>query len=124
MYRCVYYVSYVIQSERIERAMSKMVSARIPDAMYEQANHCLQELKSSPSELIKAAFDYLIEHQTLPPVQNFNDAKQNRELDYETREHLKQAFRSCTLGVNYSNDINQEKEEIRSAKVSKYEALA
>jgi len=40
--------------------MSKMISARIPDALYSQASIQLASLGASTSDLVNAAFEYVL----------------------------------------------------------------
>ena len=46
--------------------MSKMISARIPDALYSQASIQLASLGASTSDLVNAAFEYVLEEHALP----------------------------------------------------------
>mgnify|MGYP001092759146 CR=1 FL=1 len=46
--------------------MSKMVSARIPDALFDQGSAQLEDLGVTPSELIKAAYEYVVKERALP----------------------------------------------------------
>lgn len=106
--------------------MSKMVSARVPDAIYDQVSAQLAELGSSPSELVNSAFEYVLQEKKLPSVPQAEPKKQVRKLSQEQRARLKRFFDRCTLDptVKIPSDIEHDKRMLAEALREKYEALA
>lgn len=68
--------------------MSKMVSARIPDALFDQGCARLEELGATQTQLVKAAFDYLLEERSLPQVSRKKRAVARRRLTKEQKQTL------------------------------------
>lgn len=102
--------------------MSRMISARVPDALYEQGSIQLEELGASTSELVHAAFEYLLqEHQLPKPTKRVSEKK--RVLAKDAKKRLKMMFDACTLNVAVPNDIASDKQLVREARGAKYEAL-
>ena len=106
--------------------MSKMVSARVPDAIYDQVSAQLAELGSSPSELVNSAFEYVLQEKKLPAAPKAAPKKQVRKLSQEQRARLKRFFDGCTLDptVKIPADIEYDKRMLAEALREKYEALA
>lgn len=102
--------------------MSKMVSARIPDAVYDQVNSQLRSLGFSPSELINAAFEYFLSERKMP--ESSQSPAGQRKLGKEDVERLRKFIQSSTLNIEISPDVKQDKRIVRESKVAKYEALA
>lgn len=103
--------------------MSKMISARVPDALYEQGSIQLEELGASTSELVHAAFEYLLqEHQLPTPTKK--TAEKKRVLAKDAKERLKKLFAACTLNATVPSDIASDKRLAREARGAKHEALA
>lgn len=102
--------------------MSKMVTARVPDAIYESACNTLHEIGSSPSELINAAFEFVLKEGALPSRQAA--PKRPRRLNKKQKAKLRQLFATCTLGVDSVDDVEDDKRIAREARAGKYEALA
>ena len=103
--------------------MSRMISARVPDALYEQGSIQLEELGASTSELVHAAFEYLLqEHQLPKPTKKASEKK--RVLAKDAKGRLKKMFAACTLNAAVPNDIASDKQLAREARGGKYEALA
>ena len=113
-------MSYVIHFGGL---MSKMISARVPDAVYEQALSQLDRLGANPSDLVNAAFEYLVEERALPKPSTAKAVK-TRALSREQRHKLSSFFRSCTIEVAMPTDVSYDKRVIAEAKGAKYEALA
>ncbi len=103
-------------------SVSRMVSARVPDAVYESACAKLKEIGSSPSELINSAFDFVLKSGTLP--NETRDKRRPQRLNKKQAMRLKQVFADCMLGVNPVDDIEDDKRIAHEARLEKYEALA
>lgn len=102
--------------------MSKMVSARVPDAVYESACDTLRDIGSSPSELVNAAFEFVLKNKALPS--RGREAQRPRHLNKEQRAKLRQLFADCTLGIGPVDDVADDKRIAREARMAKHEALA
>lgn len=106
--------------------MSKMVSARVPDAIYDQVSAQLAELGSSPSELVNSAFEYVLQEKKLPAAPKAAPKKKVRKLSQEQTERLRRFFAACTLDPpgKIPSDVAYDKKAIAEARRAKYEALA
>lgn len=104
--------------------MSKMVSARVPDALFEQGSLQLEALGSNATELVRAAFEYVLKNKALPTTEPIASKQKQRKLTAEQRKQLQSALRACTLNVNISADIASNKQAVRDARSARYEALA
>lgn len=103
--------------------MSKMVSARVPDAVYDQASAQLASMGASTSELINAAYEYLLHEHDLPRPQQKN-ANTERRLSPAQANKLKELFAACTLDIDIPSDVSYDKQAIRESREAKHEALA
>lgn len=103
--------------------MSKMISARVPDAVFEQASIQLESLGASTSDLVNAAFEYVLSERSLPVVPKKVKANK-RVLTEKMRKELTSLFKGCTLGVSTPADVSHDKEIIRKSRTAKYEALS
>lgn len=104
--------------------MSKMVSARIPDALYDQGCAQLEQLGATQTQLVKAAFDYLLRNRSLPPTSGATQGKKKRALTKEQRDSLAARLAACRLDVRIPGDVAYDKEVIRRAREAKHEALS
>lgn len=103
--------------------MSKMVSARIPSALYEQASSQLADMGSSPTALVKAACEYLLEEHELPTPAKRMAAGTKRNLSAQQRKQLRQKLDACTLHPSIPVDLPYDKQTIADAKSAKHAAL-
>ena len=104
--------------------ITKMVSARVPGAVYDQASVLLSELGASTSELINAAFNYLLREKKLPE----NTAKEStstvRKLTKEQVAELQQKLDACCISsASIPLDVDYIKKVAQEARIAKYEAL-
>lgn len=104
--------------------MSKMVSARIPDALFAQGCAQLEELGATQTQLVKAAFDYLLQERSLPrPLREKKEAVQRR-LSTEQRASLERKLASCQLDISIPSDVGYDKEIAHQGRKAKYEAVS
>ena len=103
--------------------MSKMVSARMPSALYEQASSQLADMGSNPTVLVKAAFEYLLEEHELPTPAKCIAAGTKRSLSAQQRKQLCQKLDACTLHLSIPVDLPYDKQTIADAKSAKHAAL-
>ena len=104
--------------------MSKMVSARVPDAVYEQACAQLADLGSSPTELINAAFEYVVQERRIPKSAANRKKARDRKLTTSERKCMSGRLAACTLDVDIPADVSADKKALADARVAKHEALA
>lgn len=102
--------------------MSKMVTARVPDALFEQGSIQLRSLGATPSELVKAAFEYLLSERALPQG-GACAPRERRELSAEQTERLREALRACSLDLDIPADVAHDKRIAHEVR-SRHEALA
>lgn len=103
--------------------MSKMVSARVPDALYEQVSDQLAEIGSNTSDLVNAAFEYVLKERSLPGSENSLRPK-NRKLSGKQRSELLNLFKNCNLGVSIPDDVSRDKNIAHNSRIAKYEDIA
>lgn len=103
--------------------MSKMVSARIPDALYEQGSLQLEAVGATISELITSAFEYLLKERALPDVAGA-PVSQPRVLSKEQAARLRRTFQNCTLHIDIPTDVSYDKQTARAARESRHETAA
>lgn len=101
--------------------MSKMVSARVPDAVFDQAGIELKALGASPSDLVNAAFEYVLKERKLPGTDESKKAHKTRKLSPARQEKLSQLFQRCTLKVDIPGDVAYDKRAAHAARAGKYE---
>lgn len=104
--------------------MSKMVSARIPDALYDQGCVQLEQLGATQTQLVRAAFDYLLCNRSLPPTSGAAQGKKKRALSKEQRDSLASRLAACRLDIRIPSDVAYDKEVIHKAREAKHEALS
>ena len=102
--------------------MSKMVSARIPDALFAQGCAQLEELGASQTQ--RAAFDYLLKERALPSSSSREEGTTRRALSPEQRRSLERKLASCRLGVSIPSEVAYDKEMAHRGREAKYEAVS
>lgn len=102
--------------------MSKMVSARIPSALYEQASLLMESLGFTTSELVNAAFEYVLKEHALPQVSPSSKDTKKRSLSSKQKGELAEFFEQCTIPVDVPNF--DYKKILREGKIDDYETLA
>lgn len=80
--------------------MDTTVSARIPVAVKERGGEILKELGATPSQLINAAYQYLLANHELPGTKEAHGIPQNihRTPTKEQMEEINQALDAMYLG--------------------------
>lgn len=104
--------------------MSKMVSARIPDALYSQVSMQLSSLGATTSDLMNAAFEYVLENNTLPTARQSKGRQKRRALSKDQRQLIKNVFENCMLDIDIPDDVESDKCYVHAAKAAKYEDIA
>ena len=104
--------------------MSKMISARIPDALYSQASIQLASLGASTSDLVNAAFEYVLEEHALPTTHPAKSKQKKRALSKDQKQLIKSMFKNCMLDLDISDDVEADKRYAQAVRASKYEDIA
>ncbi len=104
--------------------MSKMVSARVPDAVFEQASVTLQQLGATTSELVTAASEYVLQEKQLPVSGSKAAANETRKLSAQKARQIASALQACTLNIDVPSETSYDKTVAAAERSAKYEALA
>ena len=98
--------------------MSKMISARIPDALYSQASIQLA------SDLVNAAFEYVLEEHALPTAHPSKSKQKKRALSKDQKQLIKNMFKNCMLDLDIPDDVKADKRYAQAVRANKYEDIA
>lgn len=104
--------------------MSKMVSARIPDALYSQASIQLASLGATTSDLVNAAFEYVLEEHALPTARQPENKQKKRILSKDQKDQIKGMFENCMLDLDIPDDLKADKQYVQAVRANKYEDIA
>lgn len=106
--------------------MDAVVTARVPVEIRRQGNEVLRSIGSNPTQLINAAYEYVISHGSLPGSRVVGDLDaSDRDLTPEQRNELVSFFNESTFPVPSSYwDGSSDKELIRNGRAADYEALS
>lgn len=104
--------------------MSKMVSARIPDALYSQASIQLASLGVTTSDLVNAAFEYVLEKHALPTAHQPEGEQKKRVLSKDQKKLINGMFENCMLDLDISDDLKADKQYVQAVRANKYEDIA
>lgn len=104
--------------------MSKMVSARIPDALYSQASIQLASLGATTSDLVNAAFEYVLEKHALPTARQPEGKQEKRVLSKDQKKLINGMFENCILDLDIPDDIKADKRYAQTVRANKYEDIA
>lgn len=104
-----------------------MVAARVPSGIKAQGDAILAEINSNPTELINAAYEFLIKNKELPTSsQAFKSIKTGtRTLNKRQAKALLQKRNNMTYAVPstfWKSEVY--KDEIEEARKQKYESLS
>lgn len=86
--------------------MDAIVSARVPVALKERGNGILRDIGSTPTQLINAAYQFVLSEHELPkphdPLEGMRGAK--RELTDEQKEKLRRSLKAMYVGSSAANE--------------------
>lgn len=104
--------------------MDAIVSARIPIALKERGNDVLREIGATPTQLINAAYEFILSEHELPKThKHFEGIKgKKRELTPQQHEKIQQALQ--TMYVGPTPDGTSFKEQLNNARDEHYADLA
>ncbi len=104
--------------------MTQMISARVPSDVYAQGIKKLNKMDSSVTELINAAFDYVIATDKLPVVDKMKIKPGTRRLTKNQKREFNTLFNgSNSEAVNLPTNFDY-KSELSSELRAEYEALS
>lgn len=108
--------------------MSEIVTARVPAEIRRQGNSILEELGSTPTELVRAAYEYVIATGELPDAsQGQANSTPDGQLSKEERRELLASLAETTFDVPqtaWGDACDLYKDEIAEGRRADYEALA
>ena len=87
--------------------MDATVSARVPVAVKEQGNSVLRSIGATPSQLINAAYEFVLSERELPrPHDDFEALRGvRRTLSPQQREKIQKSLRAMYVGPSDSDVI-------------------
>lgn len=109
---------YTIVAERKEAVMDAIVSARVPIALKERGNGILHDIGSTPTQLINAAYQFVLAEHELPkphdPLEGMRGTK--RELTDEQKEKVRRSLKAMYVGPSatdepFSRQLNAARDE-------------
>ena len=97
--------------------MDAIVSARVPIALKERGNGILHDIGSTPTQLINAAYQFVLAEHELPkphdPLEGMRGAK--RELTDEQKEKVRRSLKAMYVGPStdepFSRQLNAARDE-------------
>lgn len=113
--------------------MYEMVTARVPSEIRRQGNAVLKEIGATPTQLVNAAYEYILAKRRLPKTSSdttsqarFDDGEiVHRRLDSESLRQLEESIERSTLRVPASFwEGASYKDVIAKGRRADYEALA
>ena len=113
--------------KKTARAQTCIVTARVPVEIREQVNAMLKDIGSTPTELVNAAYRYVLECGELPrkATEPVDLTGQRRTLSQEQLQSLRERVKRTTFGVPESFWQGKSDDElITEALEEKYESLA
>lgn len=108
------------------RRSDSIVTARVPSEIRDQGNEILKKIGSTPTELVNAAYEYVLKNEELPSTSpSLAELKgKHRVLSPEQKEMLRERMRKTTLHVPDSYWQGKTDDElIEDAVREKYESL-
>ena len=94
--------------------MDSIVTARVPAGIKEQGRIALQKIGSTPTDLVNAAYRYVLKKGQLPETNDGSFAKPDapRKLTKEQKKKLKEQIKQTTFDIPASFWKNRTDEEL------------
>lgn len=103
--------------------MDAIVSARIPVAIKERGNAALKELGATPSQLINAAYEYVLAEHKLPKARKpLSNGARERSLTPQQREKIRASLEAMYVGPTASEQPF--KDQLAEARDERYAHFA
>lgn len=103
--------------------MSTMVSARIPSDVYARGVKKLKQIDANVTDLVRAAFDYVISTERLPAEESVVVKPGMRSLSKEQTIEFNALFYGSTQPLNLPEDFDY-KNELSVVLIEDYETLS
>ena len=106
--------------------MDAVVTARIPVEIKEQGNAKLHQIGSTPTQLINAAYNYLLATGTIPSAEKEVRKQQSeRKLTAEQIEAIRSSLQTLYVGEIPADETGQAfKEKLQAARDERYARFA
>lgn len=106
--------------------MDSVVTARVPVEVRRQGNEVLRSLGSTPTQLVNAAYEYVIVRGTLPGADSAGSPKPGkRVLSSQERVQLAEFFTATTAPISEEYWRGKTyKQLLEEGRLADYEALA
>lgn len=104
--------------------MDSIVTARVPSEIKEQGNDILRSIGATPTQLVNAAYEYVLAHEALPQAMPERPDSSKRALSPEQKLRLESfvARSTCVVPESYW-DGKSYKELLEEGRRRDYEAL-
>ena len=103
--------------------MSTMVSARIPNDVYERGVKRLKHIDSNVTDLVKSAFEYVIVSEKLPTEDRSSISPGKKKLTGKKAVEFNEMFAGGLSSINLPENFDY-KEDLSSEMRRDYEALS
>lgn len=103
--------------------MDAIVSARVPVAVKERGNSILKELGATPSQLVNAAYEYVLAEGKLPQARSDLERLRGtvRTLDAGQREKIARSLRVMNVGcVDQGRSFKELLDEARDDRYARF----
>lgn len=106
--------------------MDAIVTARIPVEVKEQGNSILREIGSTPTELINAAYNYVLNHHELPiqRKRSKEGSSARQALSDAQRSKIAASLKAMYVGDPMSSQNASFKEMLNEARDERYARFA
>ena len=105
--------------------MSKMISARIPDALYSQASIQLASLGGLPRAICECCFSNMfLKSMLCQQLTRLKNKQKKRALSKDQKQLIKNMFKNCMLDLDIPDDIKADKRYAQAVRANKYEDIA
>lgn len=104
--------------------MDAIITARIPTEVKEQGGKILKSIGATPTQLVNAAYGYLLEKQELPQSGNQPSLKPGkRRLTKLQRKNLEESLDKMALGEINLTESEGFKSALNAARNERYENI-
>lgn len=104
--------------------MDAVVTARVPVALKERGNEVLREIGCTPTQLINAAYEFVLAERDLPKAHHaiLGTDKEQRTLTVDQQAKIKQALKAMYIGPLEDNESF--KQQLDTARNERYAYFA
>lgn len=98
--------------------MDAIVTARVPVALKERGNDVLREIGATPTQLINAAYEFVLSEHELPQSRSFlsSESGKKRVLSPEQRKKIQHSLQAMYVGpisdsTPFADQLNAARDE-------------